>query len=165
MLNIRHINKSDLPTLCEIYDKIVADGVLDHVFWDGSINTIDDFILCMSNNDNIIYGIYDGDKWLAVAWVNSFTGKTAQLHHCVFRDGYGRPEIGRDMVNFIMHLKYNGEYCIDALVGITPKENRLAVRYMKKSGFSVLEDTVYYKHAITGEFIPVVTSICTRGGL
>ena len=165
MLDIRFIDKSELSTLCEIYDKIVGDDVAGKVFWDGTINSRGDFVSCMSNWDNIIYGVYDGDKWFAVAWINCFVGKTAQLHYCVFRDGHGRPEIGRDMVNFIMHLKYNGEYCIDALVGITPKENRLAVRYMKKSGFSVLEDTVYYKHAITGEFIPVVTSICTRGGL
>lgn len=165
MLNIRLIQKTDLSTLFEIYDRIVDDEADEKVFWDGTINSRDDFVYCMSNGDNIIYGVCDGVKWLAVAWTNCFVGNTAQLHYCVFKDGYGHPEIGRTMVRFLLGLQDDDGYCLDALVGITPLFNRLAIRYLKKSGFKVMSDVTYVRHVYTGLFIPIVTSICTRGGL
>jgi len=124
--------KTIWKTLCE-------EGKKEIVFYDGEITTEDDFIQFMQDDTNYVYVVYEGGKLLALVWLNNFLGRCGMIHFTMFYNSKGKEEsIALFLLNFLLFSKHEGEYCLDALYGLTPRVYRHALAFIKKLGFRLV---------------------------
>lgn len=119
-----------------LWEKMVADGVVNSVFRDGSIVCRDDFVNYVTSEAVIFCVAIENDKPAGMAWLNRIEKRKAWVHFCVFSSHWGAPavDVGKSLVSFLINLKSNGEFVFDVFLGLTPKDNRLAVRFIRKVG-------------------------------
>jgi len=130
-------------TLEAMYDLMVESGQKASVFYDCRCSTKGDFFEMMNNTNMHYWALYYEGNLSGFAWINSIVGKSGFAHFCMFKNVYGRSsdgvsksvELGRFVVsNWVRHTDRNGEYLLDVLVGITPKRNRMALKWVQRIG-------------------------------
>lgn len=119
-------------TLCE-------EGKKEIVFYDGGITTESEFIQFMQDDMNYVYVAYEEGNLLALVWLNNFLGRCGMIHFTTFYKSKGKEEdIALFLLRFILFSKNEGEYCLDALYGLTPRVYRHALSFIKKLGFRLV---------------------------
>jgi len=80
------------------------------------------------------------DNVLAMYWLNNPLGKALMIHFCYTREAFSEQyAIGEYVVRSLLFTKdEQGEFVISALMGLTPKVYRHALRFIEELGFSLL---------------------------
>jgi len=105
------------------------------LFYDGTITTPEQFMEAMKKPANAPVFFFDGTEPLGFAWLNGFSGGLAFAHFCGLRAARGRSvQVG------LLALQYwmTAFVWLRVILGITPSNNRMAVRFVQKIGFTPL---------------------------
>lgn len=113
---------------------MVEEGAYQRVFYDGTIAP-EKFVETMQKPSNVVVFFFDHFEPLGLAWLNGLNGSTAFAHFCGLKSARGRSvEIGRAALGYWMqNFKF-----LRVILGLTPSNNRLAVRFIERIGFSVM---------------------------
>lgn len=138
--------------LMGMFDKVVRDGTVEAIFFDGSVKTREDFAAMMKQSDVQFYGVYVKDSSTPVGfiWLDMFMQKTARGHFCAFSEYWGDAyKIGHELLVRLLTMKdREGNYVLDAVYGFTPEDNEMALTATKAAGFKVagtLPNAFYYE--------------------
>ena len=139
-------------TLIQIYDRLVAEGTLKTVFYDGSVQTVEDFMSHFSSGPSLLYFIIDSYKrTVGIGWLNSFDQRTAQGHFVFFRGTFNKEtlECGKESIKELLELGF------DTLTGIVPVTNKLGNKIaegmsMVKLGTIPNHCHLYYEDRMVG---------------
>ncbi len=144
ILNVNGYCSVNDSILTGIYDKMVEEGKLDKVFYDGSVKTPDQWLSFIKNPFVFpVLVLKDDADIVGIAWLNFFEHKSARVHFCIF--GKFHKGIADAMVNYWKGLKReDGEQMLYVLVGMTPEWNTATVHLMKIMGFQMLGTIPYY---------------------
>ena len=120
--------------LIGIYERIASDPVLTKTLWyDGApagphswLKRTKDWWMAQGRTE---YGTPVG-----VFWLNGFTGKTAQMHFCIYPERHAEAvDIGRAAMDWLDSLGW-----LKSVVGITPVTHRHVMPYIQALGFQVI---------------------------
>lgn len=130
---IRNISDSNIKKL---FDRTKKDGLDKIVFFDGFIQTADQFLFMAKSTGSLFYVLYDDEKVIGYAWLNRFESHTARMHYCTFADYWGHAiDIGKFVLKELIYLKdANGDFIWDLFKGIVPAWNERAVNFSLKCG-------------------------------
>jgi len=127
--------------IMEMFDRMEQDGTLGLVFFDGSIKTREDFLLMMRQPRVQLYGVYLKDEYtpMGFIWLDQFKHRTAHGHFCAFSSHWGDAyKIGHECLVRLVQLKDDkGEYVLDAIYGLTPVDNELAIKATTAAGLRI----------------------------
>ena len=89
--------------------------------------------------ENHLYVCMVENEIMGCFWLNGFQEKFCQMHYFIYKAFFGK---GKDYSIDIMRQIFSwidgdGKPLFDMLLGITPKDNSLAVRFMKKCGWKL----------------------------
>jgi L-amino acid N-acyltransferase YncA len=135
-------NVYNLPdnVIIGVYRKIVEQNLLDKVFYDGSIKTVEQFLAMMKLKSNLPVLAYNGEL-LGLAWLNDIAKDRALAHFVMFKEAWGKhtKEVGNKILDYYFSMENDqGENIFKVLIGNTPAWNKAALRYIKQLGFSVI---------------------------
>lgn len=134
MMNIityQHID--GIPTMRDsdiirLFDRMFDEGLVDTVFYDGSIRNPETFINVMK--DNCLCVVEEEKKPVAFFWFTDRQARRAQIHFCFFREA--REGRAQEVAKFILERIKKAD--IDCLIGYIPKFNIPAINFCKKIG-------------------------------
>ena len=138
-----HYNLQD-NVLISIWNKIIAQKLLNKVFYDGSITSAKQFVDMMKHPSNLPVIAYNGEI-LGFGWLNDMAKNRALAHFCMFREAWGKHtlEIGHKFLDYWFSLEQNGEPLFRVLVGNTPPWNKPAVSFIQRLGFKIVGEIPY----------------------
>lgn len=105
-----------------------ADGTVDTVFYDGGVETPEDFVRFLFQPGTLPFVVFGDDLPVALSWVNQITGRAGHGHVVVFRAAWGRrntERIGRAIFQTLLWSQDADGYLFDVLLGICPTRNAL----------------------------------------
>ncbi|MFI3271232.1 MAG: hypothetical protein R3Y11_03875 [Pseudomonadota bacterium] len=122
----------DACAFAEPFWQMQDEGLDGVVMYDSAQPNIVDWNSVTNSNMAWLIRIEDAQgNMVAIAWVNSFMGRCAMIHFCVFKAGrFNAVAIGRTLLGFVFK---SGK--LDALMGITPATYRHALSFVEKLGF------------------------------
>ena len=127
--------------MAQIYRRIVREETVHKIFYDGSVTNTNDFIEFIKNKENEIYFVeYDGDE-VGFFWLNKFRQKSAFITYCFYKSFKGEKalKISKLCIEFLFdRTDSHGEYVLDVLLGLTPSNNKLALKFLHKNGMTIL---------------------------
>lgn len=125
-----------------LYRLMVQEGTAEKVFYSGSVLNEDHFLsACKSPGQHTLVILQQDGSPGGIVWLNGFMGASAQIHFCMFKAIWGTRtvEAGKKAVNYFFGLtKPDGEPLFKVLLGLTPAEYRVAIRFIKEVGVTVL---------------------------
>lgn len=134
-------NLSDIQLL-GIYFKMLKHRLVNRVFIQGEADTPEKFIEVMKNSRNAVNIVVNDDgECLVLSWLNKWGFNNAFVHHCFFPEVWGEKsvEIGKMVLKYWFDMKKeNGEPILDVIMGKTPENNRLAVKFIQRMGFTIV---------------------------
>ncbi len=74
-------------------------------------------------------------------WLSPFIQKSAFISSCFYKAYWGKEslKIGQVCIDYILHdQNAYGKYLVDVLLGLTPANNRLALRFSKKNDMTII---------------------------
>jgi hypothetical protein len=111
------------------------ERVFHRVFYDGAVNTPQEFREAMQKPANVPVFFFDGPEPLGFAWLNGLSGGLAFAHFGGLKAAQGRSVVvGRAAVGYWMETFG----FLELILGITPSPNRLALKLIQRIGFMVL---------------------------
>jgi hypothetical protein len=134
---IRSFRDSDLV---EFYHALNERGLIQKTFFDGCVQSVDDFIQLFKYRQNMMWVVLRDNRFGGIFWLNSFEQKTAQIHQSLLIDVLGRDivRVGKDFLKMVFSMKgQDGEYIFDGLIGLTPASYGGAVKYLLRSGMRI----------------------------
>lgn len=139
-----YINKT-LPVapglLGHVFDRIVEDGLLASLFYDGGVRTRDEFLDEMSRPGTLPFVVMRGKDVAAFSWFNCILGRSARAHFAIFREFWGRKirvSLGRNFYRYVLSRKDAEGHLFDCVYGITPENNPLAWKTALQSGWRLI---------------------------
>lgn len=127
--------------LAGLFDKMERDGTVSSVFYGGEVCSRQEFVEYFQAADNRLWVVLDDDDNSITSgyfWVNTFEGRSARIHFCLFREAWRKRKTQRIALTGIETLLWtktgDGDYLFDCLIGVTPKKNRTACRFIKSIG-------------------------------
>lgn len=140
---IRTVTDSEIKKL---FTRTVSDGLDKIVFYEGTIQTEDQFLIAMKRV--LFFIIKQQEETIGYVWLNRFENHTARQHFCVFKEYWGQSEqIGRDVLSMIMNRKdSHGTFIFDLLTGFVPAWNKRAIAFALKCGgktYGVIPNAVW----------------------
>ena len=130
-----------------LYDRMVKEGAAEVVFYDGEINCADDWLRFMRHGGNLLYLVYDGTaELIGVVWLNTFVGRSANGHFCMFKSARGR--MAKDVpAKIATELLFQGSMshqpALDVIIGAVPAWNKAAQRWIFEGGFRLIGAVPY----------------------
>ena len=128
--------------LAQVYRRIVREDTVKKVFYDGSARNTTDFIRFVTNPENEIYFVKFKGREAGFFWLNKFRQKAYFINYCFYREFRGRKEaldVSQRVIDFVFNLADGaGGHRIDVLLGLTPADNKLAVKFLVKNGMTIL---------------------------
>jgi hypothetical protein len=127
--------------LAQVFRRMVREESVAKIFYDGSIQNSADFIRFAKNRENELFFVFYDGREAGFFWLNRFRGKAAFIAYCLYKDFWGDEAllISRKCIEFLFARKdVHGEHRIDVLLGLTPANNKLAVKFLLKNGMTVL---------------------------
>lgn len=122
------------------YERLEAEGLARWVFFDARQLSGDDLLRLVKKPGNFTFTVWaqdedGGAEMAAFFWMHQFIGTTVFLHHVVFRKFHGiaSVRIGKFVLSEVTRLGF-----CESVMGITPANNRLAVRFAKSIGMQRL---------------------------
>jgi hypothetical protein len=136
------------------------EGVFHKVFYDGLVVSPEEFLAAMQRPGIAAVFFFDGHEPIGFAWLNGFVGGLAFVHFCGLRAARGKTLNGGRLA-FAYWMKVFT--FLSVILGVTPANNKLALRYIKKVGMTVLGEipNVLYD-AYEGEKVAAVLSYYSR---
>jgi RimJ/RimL family protein N-acetyltransferase len=135
--------------LMALYDRILRESLDDVLFYDGTIETRDEFVEYMKSDKTVFVCAFrvhgESCEPAGVLWVNQFEKYTAQGHFVFFKEfwGTGWPQkIGRLFCKEITSRMY------PTLIGVVPTFNKAANHFCKEIGMhkvGTIPNMVYSK--------------------
>lgn len=117
-----------------LYQRTTDEGTCDMIFYDGSINSKEEFLSVMKYGQNELYTIIE-DSIKGFVWLNRFEGKFARIHFCFFKEAWGDTvKLGKFVNSTLINMKASGEFILDMILGYIPISNQKAISYSKKIG-------------------------------
>lgn len=118
--------------LLNIAAQAQEEGTFKTVFFDGRVRTPADFLKAMKSPRNMPIFAFYGDDFLGFAWLNSLADNYGFAHFCGMRVSYGdlAVRVGEMVVDYWMAFP-----SLEILLGVTPGNNPLALRFIGKLGF------------------------------
>lgn len=148
--------------LAEAYIQMEKEGTLDVVFFQ-SVPSLSSFLEAhLAGSNRVVLGAFrerqGGDpEFCGLSWImnplNIGNYIKAETGICLFRKN-----VGRDSINFgkMMLESFFTQYDVSCLFGVTPENNKLALRYAQRLGFSMhgpIPDFATWQGKPTGAFI------------
>jgi|GEM_PF-2215922 len=127
--------------LGQVFRRIVREDILNRLFYDGSVRNTRDFRHFAHNRDNELFFVSIDDNPVGFFWLNRFRHKSFFINYCFYREfrGNDAERISNICIDHIFaHRDHSGDFMVDALLGLTPADNKLAVRFLLKNGMTVL---------------------------
>lgn len=131
---IQFTHRDGIPTLRDsdimgLFDRMESEGLVDIVFYDGSIRDRETFMGIMK--ENFLCVVEDKGKAVAFFWLTDRQARSAQIHFCFFEEARG--ERAHEVGSFVLGEIIKADI-VDCLVGYIPKFNVAAVEFFKKIG-------------------------------
>lgn len=161
--------RDGIPTMRDsemagLFDAMAEAGTARTVFYDGTVNNRDEFVREMKRRDTHLFVVRERETLLAFFWLNTLEGRSARIHFCGFRPLFGRSSaVARECLKRTLHMRAGADFVLDTLIGVTPVENRLAVRMLKRAGMipvGVIPGML--DNAYTRQPMDALVSYCTR---
>lgn len=151
--------------ILELYRRVMAESGAQ-MFRDRSIADGPAFLRMAKAQGTAFHVAYVRGQVAGCVWLTHFHDRLAQVHFFIFREFWGQDAsgLGQHCLRELIHKRCNdGEYWLDMLLGLTPADNRLAVRFAKKCGWKQLCELPYGTfNADTGKSSPAILSAVTR---
>ena len=125
-------------TVVAAYERTKEDGLLTLVFHREM--EMDDFFLYFANPQIHPVLVFWNDLFAGYCWLNGVSESRAFGNFCFFRSVWGNTiDLGRHVLDYWFAVPgVNGEPLLNVLIGSTPEDNRRAVAFVRRLGFSVL---------------------------
>lgn len=139
-ITARHGSLDDAG-LRRIWTMLVDEGAHRAVFFDGGVDDFEDFMAFADDDDREFFAVHAGGLPAAVFWLDGRTTRAARIHFAVMRRAHGRAAriIGNYVTDWLLSRRGpNGRHALDVLVGVTPETHRLALRFVRDIGFTVV---------------------------
>ena len=119
-----------------MYTKLKAQNLHKTVFYDGSVNSEHEFLLVMQNTENLPIIAFD-EVPIGMGWINGISFKYALCHHFFFKEFWGKKTVegAKSFIDYWFSMKDDKGYIFNTLLGMTPSNNKLAVRFLDKINF------------------------------
>jgi len=127
--------------LARLWAELGIEGLERQLFYDGGIASAQDFTAFALAPGRLSYAVRRGEDFVALFWLDRFSGQAAWIHFAVFRRARGplARVIGRWVTAWLLTArKRSGGPLVRTLVGVTPDTHPLAVRFAQDIGFTVL---------------------------
>lgn len=127
--------------LGHVFDKVVEDGLLASLFYDGSVRTKDEFLDEVLRPGTIPFVVMYGKDVAAFSWLNDIQDRSARAHFVIFRKFWGRRTripLGRNFYKYVLSIRDAAGYLFDCVYGITPESNPLAWKAALQSGWRLI---------------------------
>jgi len=120
----------------KLFTRTVKDGLDKIVFYEGTVNTEDDFLKVVKYGECLFYIIKSEDDTIGYVWLNRFENHTARYHFCAFQEYWGDlAEVAKKIMDTLLHMESNdGTYLFDLLTGFIPVWNDRAIQFTLKHG-------------------------------
>lgn len=118
-----------------------SQGSLESIFWTGRIRSAQDFIKYFQSPNNLPVFVFKDTTPCGYAWINNIGMGHAQSHFCVFKDFWGsefKKEIFESVMNYWFGFGDEKGYLFDTLIGMIPKFNTHAIKYVQENGFQLV---------------------------
>lgn len=156
----------DMAARSALLDRMLAEGLADATLYDVPAVDFRETWTDITSPDTAwlvevrAYTVQRGSDTApvaAIAWLNNFTGRTAMLHFCVFRDFQAQAEpIGRHVLRWVF-----GSGHFDSLMGLTPAPYRHALRLAQAIGFTPAGRVPGACHLVRwGRHVDGILSVC-----
>ena len=125
----------------KVYYKALDQGLIDTVFWDGSLPDERAFLwMCQHPHNIVAFATNEQLTAIGFAWLSSMVGSYAFAHFCMFKDVWGEDAetLGRLYVDYWFSLSGSEGPLFDTLLGAIPGFNKLAHNYVERIGFQRL---------------------------
>jgi hypothetical protein len=119
-----------------IYHDMKKERVFDIMFEPGAHPTAWSWLEYVRGNCWLVRMTESCGEPFGVMWLDNFMGSVATFHYFVYRRMWGKV---RDyhVKEIFDWLKENIGQSVCNIIGCTPKDNRLAVRMLKRAGFDI----------------------------
>ena len=127
--------------LGQVFRRIVREESAYKLFYDGSVRNTTDFIRFMRNGENEIFFVRYKGKEAGFFWLNSFRQKSFFINYCFYKEFLGDAAltISSACIDFIFSRKdAYGAPLVEVLLGLTPANNKLAIKFLLKNGMTIL---------------------------
>lgn len=115
----------------ELYDIVEQSGMASALFYNGCINSADDFYREVKNLEWDLIRVRDEHgEIITIVWLNAYMGRSAMIHFCSFCSLKESIDIGKQVM---MYLKDWGH--LDSVYGVTPKHYRHVFPMLDGIGF------------------------------
>lgn len=164
---LRIVHRPAPELLRPAWEDLQAHNLVRVVFYDGVITTFEQFLALAYAEWGHFYGLTFEGRVEGIAWLNCFEGRVCRGHFSGIPSGLARAKLhGENFANWVLHAnhpKEPGKYWLNAIIGATPGNNRLALRFIKQIGFRIMA-TVPDAVVPVGQDAPVdlVLSILNR---
>lgn len=127
--------------IAQLYRRVVRDGTVANVFYDGSIQNTNDFMNFFKDKNNEIYVLFYEEREAGFFWLNSFRQRTSFVTYCIFKDFWGQKalDIFKSGISQILSRKNEfDEYITDVLLCLIPGNNKWVIQFLTKAGLTML---------------------------
>lgn len=115
--------------------------LIKSIFWSGKVTTPQEFIKYFQSPNNLPVFVFKDAKPCGYAWINNIGMGHACSHFNVFQEFWGsgdKREIFESVMDYWFGFKDGNGYLFDTLIGMIPKFNSHAIRYVQENGFKLV---------------------------
>jgi hypothetical protein len=135
-----------IPTFADsfirgLFERMSQEGLVERVFYDGTITTPDAFLQMMKFNQISLFVIEFKGEIAGMCWLNNFGARRAEFHFCFFSNlrGADAVTIGKQVVTELLYMEDSaGNPIFDLLFGMTEVENKPARVWCRHMGFEYM---------------------------
>ena len=126
-----------------LWSEIVEDRIARCMFRRSGIKSAGELSRMLNHNDNTIFIAVDkDDRVLMIGWLNCLCERTARVHFMGFQRAYRykAKNIAAKMLRTAINIRVGNtldgmpKYLFNTLIGYTPTNNKLAIRFVKSLG-------------------------------
>jgi hypothetical protein len=123
--------------LHRFYDRLKTSGIIKAAFPLGGVDSKEAFAATARQPGTVFFGLlWDGEPSGFVT-LDQIRGRWAHIHFAFFKNVWGKKAItlGRHALASLLYWKTSDDtFMFDGFLGITPENNKLAQRFVKKVG-------------------------------
>jgi hypothetical protein len=139
---VNQVGEYNMPDsfLAQAYRRTVIEKSIHKVFYDGSIQSSKEFIDYFKQERIELFFVYYRDEEVGFFWLSPFVKKSAFITYCIYKNFLRQSLlISQACIRGIFALEdEHGDKRLDTLLGITPADNKLALRFLTKIGMTVV---------------------------
>lgn len=137
--------------LVQVFRRIVFEGTMCKIFYDGSLRNAVDFTQFIRNKEHDVYFVQYAGEDAGFFWLTGFKPKTAFINYCFHKNMWGKKtlHISKACLEFILNKKNaHGDYTLNTLLGLTPANNKLAIKFLIENGMTILGTIPAFLHDV-----------------